>query len=469
MYRQVVKIGVVVGLVASQSLFALTLKETMILTLENNPQVQERLSNYNETREDLQIAKSGWLPKLDYIGSLGYERAKNIYTGREWENYRTFENTLLLTQNLFNGWNTTSQINLQEARMFAAAYNYVETVNRVGFNLVNFYIETIKNRELLKIANENIRINEEIYNKVDKLYQGGLTTKSEMEKAAASLALARSNKVVQENNLKDILYQFKYWYGREIDPDTLEEPDLALPMPDDAKSGREYAFAHNPSLLVQRFNVRAAKEEYSANRSGYFPSFDIRASTSWNYNAGNANAGHDNRYGISAVLTYNLFNGFADRASIQKSVSTIQREVQNRYDLLRKTEESFDLAWAAHTYLKKKLERLQEYKMHAVSTLRLYSKEYEMGRRSLLDLLSAQNDLINAKTQIVSTKYNYLFAKYRVLDAMGTMVPFVVGRIDQFNALVGLAENDARSKDTLPMGELEENDRALGHIVKSPR
>jgi len=74
-----------------------------------------------------------------------------------------------------------------------------------------------------------------------------------------------------------------------------------------------------------------------------------------------------------------------------------------RDDMLRKTEESFDLSWTAYKNLKEKLANLQEYKLHAVRTLKLYSKEYEMGRRSLLDLLSAQSDLINAKSQIAAT------------------------------------------------------------------
>jgi len=53
-------------------------------------------------------------------------------------------------------------------------------------------------------------------------------------------------------------------------------------------------------------------------------------------------------------------------------------------------------------------------------------KEYDMGHRSLLDLLAVQGDIINAKSKFVEAKYDRAFAEYRILDAMGTMVSSIV-------------------------------------------
>lgn len=57
---------------------ALTLKETLNEVLETNPVVQERLKNLNETREDLNIAKSEWLPSLDYRGTIGRNNSGDL-------------------------------------------------------------------------------------------------------------------------------------------------------------------------------------------------------------------------------------------------------------------------------------------------------------------------------------------------------------------------------------------------------
>ncbi len=458
------KLCLVGAVLAGQGLWALTLQEAMLTTIETNPVIKERLKNYNAVREDVVTAKSGWLPKLDYQGSIGYEWGKREFDTNGWQDYAVFENTLVLTQNLFNGWSTTHQIGTQKARRLAAAYNYIESVHDVGYSLVGSYIEVIKNRELLKIADENIKINEEIFNKVNKLYKSGLTTKSEMEKAAASLALARSNRIVQRNNLEDALYQFKYVYGDSVAPAELEVPRLSLNLPKSYEEGRDVALDNNPTLLVQRYNIKVAQEDYLEKKSRYYPKLDIRAGTSWNYNNGGYSFGHVEQTNVMAVISYNFFNGFADKAAIQKGISKVRGELARRADMARKTEEGYNLSWSARKHLEMKLDALNTYKKHAINTLRLYSKEYEMGRRSLLDLLSAQNDLINAKSQIVTTKYDLLFAGYRILDAMGLMVPSVVDRNKEYLARVALAKRSRVEKDSEETYQVERNERFLRNL-----
>lgn len=62
---------VVSSILLGSTLSALTLKEAVIETLETNPVVKERLKNFNETQQDLEIVKSEWLPSLDYRASIG--------------------------------------------------------------------------------------------------------------------------------------------------------------------------------------------------------------------------------------------------------------------------------------------------------------------------------------------------------------------------------------------------------------
>ncbi len=463
-----VGLSILAAMVMTTGGWALTLQEAMMETIRSNPKILETVKNYNAVKEDVKIAKSDWFPKLNYYGGVGYEGGKNTYNDYDWNNYSVFENSLILTQNVFDGWGTTHRIGTQQARLLASAYHYIETVNNTGFRLVRYYIDVLKNRELLKIAKENIRINEDIYNKVDKLYKGGLTTKSEMKKSASSLALARANFILQENRLKDALYQFKRVYGKEItDASVFENPSASLPLPNSYEEGRAYSLKHNPSILVQRYNIKAAQEGYEEKKSKYYPKFDLRARSSWNYNMGGIADGHDERYRVSGVMTYNLFNGLADKAAIQKGISQTQQAVMKEGDLSRQTEEAYNISWNAYTHLDQQLKYLQEFKKYSAQTLTLYTKEYEMGRRSLLDLLSAQNDLISAKMQIVNTKYEHLFAEYRILNAMGTMVPTVMGRKREYFARVALGSKDTGKADKLPVKALRENDRFLQSLGKN--
>ena len=64
---------------------ALTLEESVIEAMNTNPVVQERLRNFSETQQDLEIVKSEWLPSLDYRATFGRNNAGSFKRWCKWE------------------------------------------------------------------------------------------------------------------------------------------------------------------------------------------------------------------------------------------------------------------------------------------------------------------------------------------------------------------------------------------------
>lgn len=436
------------------SLSAQDLKLTVDEVLSTNPIVLERLKNYNATKEDIKSAKSGYYPKVDLSLGVGTEhtekRASEFATSDGSFDFSVYQNSLTYTHNLFKGFETTYQVEQQENRTVAAAYSYIEKVNDTSFSMVNTYLQVMKNRELLDTAKANVEINKEIFNKVQKLYDAGLTTLSEVNKIESSLSLAKSNYVVQENTLMDVTYNMQRVLGRYLDPEAMSRPELNVALPATIEDAAEYAMQNNPSLLVSKYNIKLAQATYKEKKSPFYPHLDIEVSQSMNKNL-SAVEGENDRFRAMAFLTYNFFNGFADEAALQKSVSTIHQEVELKNTLRREVIEGLNLSWAANEKLGDQLKHLQDYKKFSLKTLTLYAKEYDLGRRSLLDLLSAQNDFIGSKSQIINTEYSMLFAKYRILDAMGILVPTIIGNSDIVYSNVGLIGETPENEDILPV------------------
>lgn len=428
-----------------------TLKDAVGEVLSTSPIILERLKNYNATKEDITIAKSGYYPKIDLSLGAGYENTRKKYPSSTNNfDFNVYQNSLTYTQNLFKGFETTYQVKEHENRTLAAAYNYIENVNATAFEMVKEYIEVLKQKELLDNAQENIDINKEVLGKVQKLYDSGLTTLSEVNKIQASLALAKSNYIVQENTLLDFTYKMHKVFGRYIDPETMSKPKADFKFPDTIEEATQFAMLNNPSILVQKYNIKLAQATYQKNKSPFYPNLDISVSETMSKNTGGTEA-ETKAFKAMAYLTYNIFNGFADSATLQQSVSQIHQEVQIKNELIRKTITDLKLSWAALEQQSKQLEPLREYKNYAEKTLELYKKEYDLGRRSLLDLLSAQNDFIGAKAQIINTEYSALYDKYRILDAMGVLVTNVMGNTDVSYSSVGLKGSVPQNKDSLPI------------------
>jgi adhesin transport system outer membrane protein len=438
------KVAVILSLCAFSSLQALTLQEGVDEVLSTHPVVQERLHNYRATLEDLRMTEAQYLPTLDYTGTVAREKTKSPSTLQQSRSLTSYEHSLQLTQNLFNGFGTVYEADYNKARILAAANHYIENANDVAYSFTNSYINALKARDLLDIAKANVQFNEDIYTKVNKLYGAGITTRSESEKADTSLSLAKSNYVVAQNNLDDALFNLERILGRNVNANELQKNGFVGSVPASLEEMKTFARTHNPSVLVSEYNIKAAKAERDLSKKDYYPKIDAFARQSWANDIGGLD-GHDDRTKLGLTLSYNLYRGGADESQIQKNLSKIYQENENKRETLRKLDEQGELSWSAKTYLSEQLVHLKRYETTSAKTLELYQKEYDLGRRTLLDLLVAQNDHVAAQSQIVRAEDDLLFANYRILDAMGSMVQNVLGsKADSYTQKVGLKVMDER-------------------------
>lgn len=444
------------------ALSAFSLQDGTKEVITTHPVVLERLHNYRATLEDLRTTEAQFLPTLDYAGTLSREKTKAPVTNQVNRSYTAYDHSLQLTQNLFNGFGSIYEVDYNKARIVSASYHYVENVNDLAFSFVTAYINAVKMRDILIIAEANVKYHEDITIKVQKLFDAGLTTRSEFEKADTLLSLAKSNLVVAQNNRDDALFNLERVYGKRVTMEDLQTVSFAGELPDSLESMREYARLHNPSILVTHYNIKAAIAQKKTAYKGYYPSIDAFARQSWASDTGGL-AGNDDRTKLGLTLSYNLYRGGVDQALIQKSLSKINQESETLRDTLRKLDEQGSLSWAARKNITNQLEHLKKYEVSSKKTIELFQREYDLGRRTLLDLLVAQSDHISAQTQIVKAENDLLLAHFRIQDAMGNMVSTILGtQKDEVFSTVGLNALDNRLDNDDKVDSMFFSDRKNG-------
>ncbi len=214
---------------------------------------------------------------------------------------------------------------LKKNRSLSAAYSYIEKANDTSFEMVNKYLEVIKNKELVGTAEENIKIDTEILEKVQKLYKGGLTTLSEVNKIESSLSLAKTNLMVQKNTLRDAEYSMQRVLGRGLELNLMSKPTVVADFPATFEEAIDLAKKNNPSIIVANYNIKLAKATKTEKKSTYYPSLDLELSASRNENFSGVDDNTKDDLKAMAYLSYNIFNGFSDKASIQKSETYLQQ------------------------------------------------------------------------------------------------------------------------------------------------
>jgi len=156
-------------------------------------------------------------------------------------------------------------------------------------------------------------------------------------------------------------------------------------------------------------------------RSPFMPIIDLEVDQVWE---DETNYSYDRREDLRAMvrLRYNLFNGWKDDARKAETLELINEAREIRNHTRRQVIEGLDLSWRAYKAISNRLPYLAQRVEFATATARSYHKQWDIGKRTLLDVLDSEAERIDASMQHVQAKYDALYARCRILNSMGQLV-----------------------------------------------
>ncbi len=427
----------------------LELHEAIKETIQTNPTIKERLKNYNAVIEDLHYAKGAYLPRLDLKVGFGKERVQSNFTNNQVVDSNVQQHSVTASYNIFNGFGDKYTISQQRARLLAAAYSYLENVDDIVLKLIEQYINILRHKELMVVEKDNIKMDEKIYDDMLGKQKQGLQRLSDLKEARSKLALAYTNHLSEENNIQDTLVNFHKYFGRYVSIHEIKDPEFHEQLPSTIEEITRLAIENNPSIKVATYERLASRHEYQASKKQFYPSIDLELSGSYSENLSGIQSTNTNLRAM-IYLSYNLFNGGSDSAYAQKKISTIHQKDQELNKIKRDVIESIQLSWTAFRITSKQSVFIDWYVKSSKDKLNSYYKEFNLGRRSLIDLLGASDDYNNARRKQINTKYDLMFARYRLLDAMGELTE-AVGLDVRKNVGLSYTKNLPHRDDELPL------------------
>lgn len=400
------------------SSFGLTLEQAVQHVTSTNPIILQSIENYKATAQDVEMAKSGYLPSIDIIGRYGNEKTTTAsYLNRSLKRY---DREIKLTQNLFEGFGTIEDVRKQEARVAAAKANVLEKANQLSLQTTEAYLELLKQYDILKLAETNLKTHENIHKKIKERTESGFGSKSEIDQSSGRVALANSNVIIQKSNYRDAMAKFKRFYGEDVAPETLVKPVFGYKVSSSFDEALAEANANYPSLLVQNNNIKAAEHDVNLAMKAYYPRVDAELRNSNNDNVA-GQVGPDETKSALIVASYNLFAGGYHQANRDKQQVNVLKEKQSGNDIKLRVKENLEYAWIAHEELEKQLPYLKAHRDYTVNTLQSYQQEFALGRRTLLDMLNTENERFTAEKEVTTSEYDFLFSNYRILEGTGTL------------------------------------------------
>ncbi|MBB3168009.1 TolC family outer membrane protein [Simiduia aestuariiviva] len=422
--RSLIVASVMWGVAASSH--AISLQDAVKHTLESHPEILAARHEINARKAEVRLAKSGFLPRLDATAGVGYEETRKPSTQDDVIRLTRNELSLQARQMVFDGFATSDEVDRQTARVDSASYLALASTESVTLRTAEVYLNLLRQLDLMKLAKENLKQHQNIYDQMVLRNRSGVGSRADLDQISARLALANSNLVVAENNLLDARTNFYRVVGFLPDTNSMTMPDQSLPLPATMEAAVGQALERHPTLLSAVADVNAAQAQYEASDSSYWPQIQLEADKRLDNNIGGVE-GEDENLIVALRMRYNLFNGGADKARRSQTAYLLEEAREIRNNTHRQVVESMRLSWSNYEAVSSQLRYLQEHVRAATSTRKAYQQQFNIGRRTLLDLLNTENEVLDSKRALIGANYDRLFAQYRILNAMGDLTAYLSG------------------------------------------
>jgi len=405
---------------------AQSLQEAIQKTINENPQIQSAKSERSAVENEIDQAKSGYFPTIDISAGIGWEQSTNPTTrgrGDGTVSYGREEASVQLKQMLFDGMATSSEVNRHEARTNAKAYTVFGQSEITGLNAVEAYINVLRREELLTLAEENLAIHKKTNKQILLRSDRGIGKRADADQSSGRLALAEKNTISEIGNLQDAKTAFLRVVGElPTNLQAIAAPTEALPA--NLEVAVEQAVANHPILKSANADIDSAFAQHDTAKAAYLPRLDFEASASHNVDVDGIQGKNED---ATAMLRfkYNIFNGGKDIARRKETAKLINQAKNIRDNTFRQVVESMRLSWVAHQTLKSQLNFFKHHRDSSIKSNAAYQKQFNIGQRSLLDLLDSANEMFVSKSAYTNAKYDEIFAQYRILTSKGALNKFL--------------------------------------------
>lgn len=402
-----------------------TLRDAVAVGVATNPEYGVVAASRRATDEELRQGEALFLPSVDVNGDIGFEHTDNPSTragsGDDEEDLLRKQVGVTLTQMLFDGFEAKYEVERQQARVISSAERVRETAELVGLSIVEAYLEVLRQRQLLLIARDNVSQHLDITGQIEDGIKGGRSTRADGEQVKARLASARAT----EASTREALRIAEAEYRREVgDP----AGDLAMPvvpfevLEEDVEKEILKTLAYSPTLDIFTADIEVAYAEAQGTKSTQYPQFDLQLNARTGHDI-NGVEGRDTNASALVVMNWNLYRGGADVARAREFVHRHQQSKESRAEAARTVENDVRQTWASMVSAGERATQFSAQVASNTEVVKAYKDQFSLDRRTLLDVLDAQNELFVSRSNAVNSEFLETFAVYRLMALKGALLP----------------------------------------------
>jgi len=394
-------------------------KEIIEKTIASNPEVQARFHNYLAAIQDQKAAKGGYYPHADIISTFRSQESLTSNIGNtESPDSMT---QLAITQMLFDGFATPAEVNRLGHMARVRYYELQSSMQEIAMETIKAYIDVQRYRTLIDFAKSNYAVHQQLFDRIEERVTAGIARRVDLEQASGRLALAEANLLTEMTNLQNVTARFQR-LTNELPPENLVDVSFVKDgFIEDANQSLMLAYQQNPDLLSAIEGIVASQQDVRGKRGKYFPRVDLqgRKTLDVSSNGENSSLAADM---IELKATFNLFNGFTDQARIAQANQNLNRSMDLRDKACVDIRQTVVIAHNDVISLTEQLNYRNQHQLSIEKAREAYRKQFDIGQRTLLDLLDTENEYFQAKRTYTNTESDLHVAYARTYAGEGELL-----------------------------------------------
>ena len=420
---------VLLGQLVAIPVLADTMEGALLRAYRNNPQLNAQRASVRVTDENVPQALAGYRPKVagTFTAGVGYtDQLADGSVGKKIEqgDQTPHSAALTVTQTLYNGNQTANKTRAAESQVFGAREGLRLMEQSVLLAAATIYMDYLRDAAILEVQRSNTHVLELTLRQTRDRYSAGLVTPTDVAQSEAQLAAAKSQELAAVSTLTTTRANFRRIIG--IEPTNLQPASpVDRYLPPTVGGAIELALRQNPNVTAAMYGVDVSFLTVKINEGALYPSVSLQATVSkvWDPNITTIN---QFTAAANAQLNVPIYQGGAEYSLIRQSKETLAQQRLTLDQVRDQARADLVTAWGQLLAGKAQVTAAQSQVQASEIAYLGTTKEAQVGQRTVIDILNAQQTLVNARVALVTAQHDRVVASYAVLNAIGRLSPQVL-------------------------------------------
>ncbi|AOW57933.1 TolC family outer membrane protein [Legionella pneumophila] len=422
----------------STHVFATDLMDIYQQALENDTIFKEAYDNYMSSTEAIPQARAALYPQVG-LGSQAGRNYQDAVAGAFSANqyYGNYSWQVNASQALFN-YQAWAKVAQAKASVKAAQASFNDAAQNLILRTAKAYFDVLFAKDTLDFAEAKKRANKRQYDQATQRFQVGLDAitsvyeaKAAYDQSIATVIAARNNQINQSENLRKLT---NHVY-ETLAPLKDSKIPLVKPEPNDVNQWIDTGLKQNYKLYAAKYNLEVAKDNVKAISAGNWPVFSLQSNASQVHNNASGNTvfipSKQTQANIAIAMNFPVFQGGLVQAQTRQAQYNFQSTSEKLEQTYRDVVVNSRIAFNTITDGISKVKADRQTVISVQNSLQSTEAQFEVGTRTMVDVVNAQQRLFEAQEQLARDQYDLINSILTLKYLAGTLN---VNDLEQINS-----------------------------------